>query len=259
MNIIQDKLNFFSLFKRNFLYRFKKKTNIDLDDVNVNGKTLDDLFYYYGTDKANYIKSNNRIGHGFSKFYETHLSKFKKKNKITILELGSYSGASASAFLKYFPNSEIYCLDINLLNIKYCSKKMHVFGINSSDPKSINKFLTNINFYEKIKNFDIIIDDGSHIQSDQLLNLNFFYKFINEGGFYIIEDYKFPKYFKHLNDVNDLRIDELIKKIIDKDYFSSKFISKITIDDLNNNTNIFEYKGNGKHSDIVFFEKKAIS
>ena len=74
-------MNFFSLFKRNFLYRFKKKTNIDLDDVNVNGKTLDDLFYYYGTDKANYIKSNNRIGHGFSKFYETHLSKFKKKIK----------------------------------------------------------------------------------------------------------------------------------------------------------------------------------
>ena len=71
---------------------------------------------------------------------------------------------------------------------------------NLNSVQSINKFLTQINFYEKIKNFDIIIDDGSHIQSDQLLNLNFFYKFIDEGGFYIIEDYKFPKYFKHLND-----------------------------------------------------------
>jgi len=29
LNIIQGKLNFFSLFKRNFLYRLKSKFNID--------------------------------------------------------------------------------------------------------------------------------------------------------------------------------------------------------------------------------------
>ena len=67
-------------------------------------------------------------GHGFSKFYENHLEIFKNK-KIKILEIGSYSGASAAAFVKYFPNSEIYCLDINLLNFKYSSKKIYPFGI----------------------------------------------------------------------------------------------------------------------------------
>jgi len=250
-------LNFFSLFKRNFLYIFKRKINIDLEETKET--SLDNLFSYYDTDKANVISSKQEPGHGFSKFYETHLNSFKEK-KIRILEIGSYSGAAAAAFVKYFPNSEIYCLDINLRNFKYSSKKIHAFGIDVSNHKMMLKFLSKINFFDSIKCFDIIIDDGSHIQSDQLIALNFFYKYVANKGFYIIEDYKFPNYFKHLNDVDDLKIDELIKKINNKESISSKLLSSDTIFDLStNNKNIFEYKGNLEHSDIVFFEKKIIS
>jgi hypothetical protein len=164
-------LNFFSLLKRNFLYKFKKKINIDLD--NIKNDSLEDLFLYYGTDKAN-LKSNRKdIGHGFSKFYETHLKIFKNK-EIKILEIGSYSGASAASFVKFFPNSEIYCLDVNLLNFKYSSKKINPYGIDSSNNKMMLKFLSKIDFFKSIKNFDIIIDDGSHKQSDQLIALDFF-------------------------------------------------------------------------------------
>ena len=111
-----------------------------------------------------------------------------------------------------------------------------------------------------IKHFDIIIDDGSHKQSDQLIALNFFYKYVRSGGFYIIEDYKFPNYFRDLNDVDDLKISEFIKKIYNNEKIFSKLISQHTIDDIvNTNEKIFEYKGNSEHSDIVFFEKKTIS
>ena len=246
-------MNFFSLFKRNLLYILKKKINIDLE--NIEKLSLDDLFSYYDTDKANFIKSKNEPGHGFSKFYETHLNLFKEK-KINILEIGSYSGAAAAAFVKYFPNSEIYCLDINLRNFKYSSKKIHPYGTDVSNTKMMLKFLSKINFFDSIKYFDFIIDDGSHIQSDQLIALNFFYKYVSNNGFYIIEDYKFPNYFKHLNDVNDIKINELIKKINNKETINSKLLSPETINDLLlNNKNIFEYKGNLDHSDIVFFEK----
>ena len=256
MNTIQDNLNFFSLFKRNLLYKFKKKINIDLDNIKKN--SLDELFSYYGSDKANSINDDKEQGHGFSKFYETHLKPFKNK-KIKILEIGAYSGASAAAFVKFFPNTEIYCLDINLLNFKYSSKKINVYGANSSNNSMMLKFLSKINFFESIKYFDIIIDDGSHIQSDQLIALDFFYKHVVNGGFYIIEDYKFANYFSHLNDVDDLKIDELIKKINNQENIISKFISENTINDITrNNKNIFEYKGNTKISDIVFFEKKTI-
>ena len=257
MNIIQDNLNFFSLFKRNFLYKLKKKINIDLD--NFNEDSLDKLFSHYSSDKANFINNGKDKGHGFAKFYENHLNQFKNK-EIKILEIGSYSGASAAAFVKFFPKANIYCLDINLLNFKYSSKKIHVYGMDSSNKKMMSKFLSKINFFESMKNFDVIIDDGSHIQSDQLNALNFFYKYVSMGGFYIIEDYKFPNYFNHLNDVNDLKIDELIKKINHRENINSKLITENTIRNIiNNNKIIYEYKGNSENSDIVFFEKKIIS
>jgi hypothetical protein len=250
-------LNFFSLFKRNFLYNFKKKINIDLEVIK--NTSLDSLFTHYETDKANYINSKKEPGHGFSKFYENHLNSFKEQ-KIKILEIGSYSGAAAAAFVKYFPNSEVYCLDINLRNFKFSSKKIQAFGLDASNKKMMLKFLSKINFFNSVKFFDIVIDDGSHIQSDQLKALNFFYRYVSNNGFYIIEDYKFPNYFKHLNDVEDLKIDELIKKINNKEPINSKLLSTATINDLAlNNKSIFEYKGNKEHSDIVFFEKKTIS
>jgi len=72
-------LNFFSLFKRNIIFKLKKK--IFIDEENHENKTLDELFNYYGSDKANIFSKSNRAGHGFSDFYTKHLNKFiKKKN-----------------------------------------------------------------------------------------------------------------------------------------------------------------------------------
>ena len=77
-------MNFFSLIKRNFLYKFKKKILIDADEIHE--KSLDKLFQIYGSDKTGIQ------GHGYSSFYTSHLEDFKNK-KINILEIGSYAGA----------------------------------------------------------------------------------------------------------------------------------------------------------------------
>ncbi len=239
--------------KRGLIYKLKKKINVDLDGIEYS--SLDKLFSHYGTDKSEYSKDKKFKTHGFSKYYEKHLSFFKDK-KIKILEIGSFSGASAAAFSKYFSNCEIYCLDINISNFKYYSKKIHVYGLDSSNPEMVTKFLKKINLKETFKYFDIIIDDGSHKQSDQLNALNHFYEYLVEGGFYVIEDYKFPDYFKHLNDVNDIKIDELTDHILKKKLFSSSLISTYVINLLlNTNKNIYKYKGNTDISDMVFIEK----
>ena len=256
MNIIQDNLNFFSLIKRNFLYKFKKKINVDHDHIKQD--TLDSLFSHYNTDKANLINNGQDKGHGYAIFYETHLRKLKNKN-IKILEIGSFAGASAAAFTKFFPNAQIYCLDINLLNFKYSSKRIHTYGVNTSDKKMMKNLLLKIDFFNSIKKFDLIIDDGSHKLSDQLKALDFFYKHVGSEGFYIIEDYKFPNYFSHLNDVDELKINEFIVKINNNEIINSVLVSQNTIKDIiANNKEIFEYKGNTENSDIVFFEKKII-
>ena len=247
-------MNFFSLHKRNFLYKIKKKINID-SESDFSGKSLEDIFVYYGTDKANFWKEKKSQGHGYTEYYEKNFIKIRNKN-INILEIGSYSGASAASFVKYFPNSNVYCLDINISNFKFSSKKINVFGMDVSNSKMISKFYNKIGISSKEKFFDIIIDDGSHKLSDILFSINNFYKNLKKGGFYIIEDFKFPNYFKHLNDVDELKIDKLIRSFESNKDFSSKIINKEFKECFKKeNKKISVYKGNFNYSDIVFFEK----
>ena len=247
-------MNFLSIFKRNLIFKLKKKIDID-KDIFPNNIELEELFSFYKTDKANYIKSKKIHGHGYTEFYEKHFSNLRDK-KLNILEIGSYSGASAAAFVKYFKNSNIYCLDINLTKFIYKSKKIYPYGIDISNKKMIEKFLNKINFSENIKSFDIIIDDGSHILSDQLKTIDYFFKYLNKNGYYVIEDYRFSEYIPHLKDTDDPCIREffeILKKNINKDF---KFISGETLENLKkNSSNIFEYRGNQQISGIAFIKK----
>lgn len=117
------------------------------------------------------------------------------------------------------------------------------------------KFLKTIKEKFSVENFDIIIDDGSHILSDQLFSINYFYKYLKKDGYYVIEDYKFPNYFKRCNDVKDNTIDILIKKLKNNKSIKSQILEKETIKKLYN-AKINSYKGRSKVSDIVFFQKK---
>ncbi len=239
-------MNFFSLFKRNLIFKLKNKTNIDNDKFSKN-TSLDKLFKYYDTDKSS-------TKHGFAKFYKKHFDDFLDK-KINFLEIGSATGASASSFIKYFKNSLAFCIDINLTLVKFTSKKINYYGIDSSNKKSLLKTLDKIYSSNSIKKFDFIIDDGSHILSDQLSSLNFFLKFIKKGGYYVIEDYKFPNYFKRCNDIKDIKLDLLVKKIKLRKKINSNVLNKNTIKKLYS-SKIFTYKGKGKFSDILFIKKK---
>ena len=247
-------MNFLSLYKRQLLFFLKKKINID-----VNKKdsilSLENLFIKYGSDKAlgRYNKKNN--GHGYTKFYLKNLQKLKFK-KINILEIGSYAGASAAAFSKYFPKSKIYCLDINISNFKYISKKIKVFGIDATKEKSCRNFIRKINNTSQVKYFDIIIDDGSHHLGDILKGIKFYFEYLKPKGFYIIEDFRLPNFFKHLNVVNEPKIDKIINFIKKKKNFKSRILDK----NFQNNifkkiTSVKEYRGKSKTSDIVFLKK----
>jgi len=247
-------LNFFSLFKRNLIFKFKKKVNIDNDILDLN--SLDKLFHYYGSDKANVLKLNNSKGHGYSNFYTKELSNFKNK-EIHILEVGSFAGASAAAFSKYFPKSRIFCFDINISNFKYASKQISVYGLDIANIKKVQSTVSKIFDQEKIQGFDIIIDDGSHLLSDILICLSVLFEYLNSNGTYVIEDFKFPNYFKRNKNVNDILIDSLITKIKEKSYFKSNYIDDKKQNKLFDSvSSLSVYKGNLKGSDICFIKKK---
>jgi len=239
-------LNFFSIFKRNTIYFFKKKTNIDNHKFKKN-IDLDKLFIHYGTDKSSKT-------HSFAKFYSKHLKKIRDK-KINILEIGAAGGASAASFVHYFKKSKVFCIDVNLTLVAYESKKINFFGLDSSNLKMLNKFIKKIKQNFLIKNFDIIIDDGSHLLSDQLFSLNYFYKYLASEGYYVIEDYKFSNYFKRNKDVNELNLDKIIARLKNNKKIKSNILNVDTIKSLYN-SKIYSYKGKSKISDIVFFRKK---
>lgn len=241
-------MNFFSLFKRNLIFLFKKKEDID-KHIFKKSVSLDYLCQYYKTDKA--AKYYNDKGHGYTKYYVKHINKFKDK-KIKFLEIGCGAGISAAAFTKYFKKSIAYCLDINLTYVKIKSNRINFCGVNSSNSRQMINFLKRYN--QKKNSFNVIIDDGSHNLSDQLFSLNFFFKHLKKNSFYIIEDYKFPNYFRRHNDVKELKISEIIAKIRSKKNFKSNIIEQNTIKELFS-SKIYYYKGNKNYSDIVFFEK----
>ena len=246
-------MNFFSLFKRKILYKIKKKINIDLDSVNKN--TLDELFHYYGSDKANIFKKTKNQGHGFSKFYTQHLKKLKKK-EIKILELGSYSGASAAAFIKYFENCSVYCFDINISKFIFFSKDIHVYGLDINNEKTLKKALKKINLESNLDFFDIIIDDGSHYLSDILFSLKTLFRYVKKGGIYIIEDFKHPNYYDQNRNIEHILVDQVLNNLQEKRLFNSNII--INDDQIYLQKNISKikiYKGNLKDSDICFIEK----
>ena len=246
-------MNFFSLFKRNLIYNFKKKISIDNDNININ--SLDELFYHYGSDKADIFKKTENKGHGYSKFYKQKLEKIKNQ-KINILEIGSYAGASAAAFVKYLPKSNIFCFDINISNFKYKSEKIHVFGLDINNQKKTINILNKITNQYKIKEFDIIIDDGSHNLSDILIALKFFFKYLKKKGLYVIEDFKYPNYYSRNKNINHILIDELFKNIEKKKVFNSNIFTKNDqLDFMGMISKIEIFKGNLKDSDISFISK----
>lgn len=247
-------MNFFSLFKRNLLFKLKKKSFIDSE--NIESKSLDELFYYYGSDKAEVFKKTGAVGHGYTNFYLKHLKDIKDK-KINILELGSFAGASAAAFVKYFPNAKVFCFDINISNFKYKSRNIEVYGLDINNKITVEKTLKKIFKKNRISNFDIIIDDGSHYLSDILFSINYFFKYLKTKGFFIIEDYKHPNYYKYNKNINHILVDEVLNNLKNKVFFNSSIISNENQKYLMNSINqIDTYEGNLKDSNICFIYKK---
>ncbi len=249
-------MNFFSLFKRKIIYNLKKKTNIDKDGIqNI---SLDYLFHYYESDKSFIFKKNGKPGHGYSDFYSKELNRFKNKNKkLNILEIGSFGGGSAAAFVKYFDDANVFCFDVNISNFKYKSKNIFVYGLDINNKKTVDKYLKEVFKINSTGFFDLIIDDGSHNLKDIFLSLKYFFKFLKTNGTYIIEEYKHPNYYNYNRNVEHIFVDEFLNNLENKKFSRSSILDKNeqkyfmdTVKEIN------LYKGNLKDSNICFIKKK---
>ena len=124
----------------------------------------------------------------FLKIYENYFSPLKNK-KINILEIGVYEGKSLMIWKSYFPNANIVGIDIQSYNFQI--ERIKTFVGDQTDLKFLSGLL------KKYRNFDVIIDDGSHISKDIIKSFIFLFDFLVDGGLYVVEDLQtsyFPRY-----------------------------------------------------------------
>lgn len=144
----------------------------------------DSSAFPYGTDKG--------TTHSYLSAYEVLFSS-RQSDKIRLLEVGVWTGASLMAWGDYFTHAdaEIYGVDI-VNNIRFDllkNPKIKYATLDATRPDH----LKNID-----GNFDIIIDDGSHTFSHQMTTLYLLKDRINENGLYIIEDIQDESFVEHL-------------------------------------------------------------
>jgi len=139
-------------------------------------QTLDKIAKFYGTDKSSEI-------HNYCEKYEKYFP-FERLAPIKILEIGVLNSQSLLSWKHYYPNSTIVGIDIE----DYCAQHANPFRniwveIGSQNDST---FLSDV--VNKWGPFDMILDDGSHINEDVIFSFKHLINSVNTGGIYVVED-----------------------------------------------------------------------
>ena len=157
--------------------------------------------------------------HEYTKVYDSFM-RGNSDEKINLLEIGiggykqsQLGGGSLLMWSEYFSNGMIYGLDIEEKKIEL-RENIKIFQGSQIEIKDLKK-VTN-----EAKNFDYIIDDGSHLNSHQIKTFELLFPFLNDGGYYFIEDTQTSYYLKYGGDGfylnNKKTAINYFKKIVDK-------------------------------------------
>jgi predicted O-methyltransferase YrrM len=134
-----------------------------------------------------------------SAFYFYNLLKKLPKN-FKYLEIGSYEGNSALYVSTNFPNSNVTCVDLWQDVEEYKGKDFNIieknFDLNLKGLSNINKIKsTSDDFF--IKNtimYDFIYIDGNHKFDYVLRDCENAWRFLNDDGFLVCDDYIWDYY-----------------------------------------------------------------
>lgn len=154
--------------------------------------SINSLCEKYGSDKC------PAIAHSYAPEYDK-LFKYKKDcKKVLEIGAGSYSCmknfkwdykicSSLFVWRDYFKNAQIYGIDISeecLIN----EDRMTIFIGDQNSQEDMERFIS-----EHGKDWDVIIDDGSHKTDHQIFSALFFMPFLSKDGIYCIEDIREPQ------------------------------------------------------------------
>lgn len=122
----------------------------------------------HGTDKAT---------HGYMPYYAFHLNN-REDTKHRILEIGCERGNSLRMWKEIFPKSELTTMDLFQEHPEPKIEAVQFITANQLDHEVLYHLRNH-------RQFDVIIDDGSHNSRDQLVT---FWSLIGTSKLYVVED-----------------------------------------------------------------------
>ena len=216
--------------------------NLSKESLEINSNLK--LFQIYKNLKRVSIKCDT-----YFQTYEELFNNYVGK-KITFVEIGVLQGGSLFMWREYFgKDARIIGIDLHP-NAKELEKDGFEIYIGSQSDKNFWK-----NFYSKVGKIDILLDDGGHVNDQQIITLGESVHNINDNGIILTEDvhtsyfkkfgnpskYSFVNYSKYLVDVVNSRYPEIrTKKINDfsKKIYSISFYESIVAIKINSKKSI---------------------
>lgn len=157
------------------VYSLDTTTPIDYEPpaaIDYARASLTEIADHFKTDKGT-------IKHHYTRFYETYFSPLRQRKELTLMEIGVACGSSLKMWSKYFANAKIVGVDIREECRQLCKKYPNIsIYISDASQKVIDG------------QFDIIIDDGSHVSADIVDTFRLNWPNLKPDGLYVIEDLK---------------------------------------------------------------------
>jgi len=141
---------------------------------------LSDLTKQFPTDKGPAV-------HNYTPVYD-FLFRERREKVRKVLEIGVFGGDSIRCWCVYFPNAQVWGVDVK------------DFGINPAERSTyLSRFefilgdITEETTQQKIRqsvgdNIDLIVDDGSHRSEDVWEAYDALWPLVKSGGYYVVED-----------------------------------------------------------------------
>lgn len=197
INIKYKNSNGLILFSNNYCDKLKIK-NADLIYLKINDDFTENnnIIYKETSKNGDFYKMSiesmtDKVSqHYYYSYYPLFLNQYRniiknnKKYKYAMLEIGVDKYRSINLWKKYFPESFIYGIDIDIQDEGKNYKIIKCDQSNTNELENVSDIILKDN-----RNIFFIIDDGSHYPEHQIKTFNLFFdKLLCYGGTYIIED-----------------------------------------------------------------------
>lgn len=142
-------------------------------------KKISEYFNKYGSDKC--------LHHAYEAAYDSMFAIFQDHLPLDILEIGVQFGGSLMAWKDYFPNAKVTGIDIE--------------DTRRWKRPDVEMLIMDVKNYKSDRQFDIIIDDGSHQFSDWFWVFQNLSHSLKPHGMLVIEDVVIDEAVKGIKEV----------------------------------------------------------